>query len=302
MIEIPKGQPQNIQENIQLPPVIVGNTINDIISIFSPSTTSVIQAFGIAATSLFDLAVSKYIQYGREAIIENGIVQNSPSLLPGYQHSEIDNPKINNSVDNIVNGSNKIYAPDAYPNGKGGYSQFGSLWNGRLSSSTNLPVMSSLTFVGTSYISLSGQVITIPTITFEMVMISMTKGRNIEKTEITGRDTGSVKEYISSKDWSIDIRAIVVASQNVVSEGMQNYYQNGKYPEENMEQIDLLLSAPIAIKVICPYIQKRVNNGGDVWLVIEDGVQINQVDSEYEIQRLVIPCITDFPLVVKVGV
>src|ERR1700735_852802 len=182
---------------MQIPPVVKGNTINDIISIFTPSSTAVINAFGIVATSLLDLAVSKYLQYGNEAIFETG-----------YESPNSDNDQINKSVYNLLNDSTlPIFSPDAMPDGKGGYKPSSSaFWNGRLSSSTNQPVMTSIIFVGTSYVALSGQVITIPTITFEMVMVSIKNGRNIEKTDITGRDSGSVKEYISRKDYAIEIR------------------------------------------------------------------------------------------------
>lgn len=203
----------------------------------------------------------------------------------------------------LDNSDNKVTSPDATADGRGGYSPspIGNFWDGRLSSVTGLPVMTAITFIGTTYTALNGQQITIPDITFEMVMITMKQGKNIEKTEITGRDTGSVKEYIGRKDWDIQITAIVTASQNVNSDMDLFVQQTGRYPEENMEFIDLLLNAPIAIKILCPYIQKRVNSGGDTWLVIEDGVTINQVEGEYEAQKIIIPCVTDFPLLIQVA-
>lgn len=284
------------QFEIQKP--VKGNTVNDLIQIASFSKTSVISLFGIIGTALLDKALSDYLHRGNEAIFENGITQYSAP--PGYQSPNSDNEQINKSIYSLVNGS-RIYEPDAISDGKGGYKPSSTaFWNGRLSSSTNQPVMTSLTFVGTTYVALSGKVITIPTITFEMVMVSIKGGRNIEKTDITGNDFGSVKEYISKKDYQIEIRAIIVASQNV-TEGLIPYYQNGKYPEENMEQIDILLNAPIAIQVVCPYINKRCSGGQPTYLVIGDDYDINQVDGEYEIQRLTIPCLTDNPLVIKVA-
>ena len=267
--------------SINIPQVVKGNTINDIISITKNTPSLVTNLFGIAANALLDFGISQAFRYIREARFEEGIQQ---------------------QVSDLVNNSAPIYAPDAIPDGKGGFfPSSNNFWNGRLSSFNNLPVMTSLTFVGTSYTSLSGQVITVPTITFEMVMVSMKKGKNIEKTDITGRDTGSVKEYISAKDWQISIKAVVTASQNV-SDGMNNYYQTGKYPEENMEMIDILLAAPIAIQIICPYIQRRVNQGGNVWLVFdEDSCEISQIEGEYEAQRLNMNCLTDFPLIVQVA-
>lgn len=227
--------------------------------------------FGILATKAINKSIQNYI--------------NSSESKDQYQQ-----------IENSTTGT-RIYAPDALPNNKPSVAGY---WNGYLSSITGLPVLSYITFVGTTYTALNGQVITIPTITFEMVLITMKKGRNIEKTEITGRDTGSVKEYIGAKDWNIELRIVIMASQNV-SNGMDEFYSNGKYPEENMKQIDFLLNAPIAIKVICPYIQNRVNNGGDTYLVIEDGVEINQVEGEYEAQRLTIPCCTDNPLIIQIA-
>ena len=173
----------------------------------------------------------------------------------------------------------------------------GSSWGGRMSSSlTGMPVLCPITFVGASYTATNGQVITIPTITFETVLISLKGGKNIEKTDIAGRDNGSVKEYIGRKDWQIDIRAVIVANANV-SDGMQTYLSEGKYPEENMEQIDFLLNANISIKVICPYLNKRGIN----YITIDDGYDISQVEGEWEMQRIVIPCISDNPLIIKVA-
>lgn len=205
----------------------------------------------------------------------------------------------NQQISSSLNGSNgRTMSPDAFLDQNGNWISKG-FWNGRLSSTfSNMPVMTSITFVGTTYTSLSGQQITIPSITFEMVLIKMRKGKNIEKTEITGRDTGSVKEYISNKDWDITITAVITASQNV-SDGMTKFYQEGKYPEENMEMIDLLLNAPIAIEVDCFYINKRVNSSLGVdktFLVIEDA-DISQIEGEYEAQRITLTCCTDSPLV-----
>ena len=231
--------------------------------------------------------------------IKDGIIFPSPNLAKGSSVSlfgSLANTILDVGIKEIRQSLN-TFDQDANPDGRGGYKPgLSSYWNGRLSSVNNLPVMSSLTFIGTSYISLSGQLITIPTITFEMVMISMRKGKNIEKTDITGRDTGSVKEYISAKDWSIELRIVITASQNV-SDGMENFYQTGKYPEENMEKIDLLLNAPIALEVLCPYMNSRGVN----YLVIDDGVQINQIEGEYEAQRLTIPCLSDNPLIIQVN-
>lgn len=239
-----------------------------------------------------------------------GLGQGSPDIPDEQTPNSNNNQQTDNQVSNQFN-SNRLIAPDAVPDGKGGFIPYPTnFWNGRFSSSlSGMPVMTSITFIGTTYTSLQGKQITIPTITFEMVLIRMKKGRNIEKTEISGRDTGSVKEYISGKDWVITIDCIITASQNVAQDSNGNilgdqYFQEGKYPEENMEYIDMLLNAPIAIEVVCPYINKRVNASnpqGSTYLIIDDDISINQIEGEYEAQRITLNCLTDTPLVLQVA-
>lgn len=252
--------------------------------------------FGILANSLLD----NFIQNAASELnprVDQAINEAQLSQKSNLGDNLTRNPETDQQINNLTFGQKNKFEPDAIPNGRGGYEQSSTgYWTKRLSAITGLPVMSAITFVGTTYLSLNGQQVTIPTITFEMVIITMKKGRNIEKTDITGRDTGSVKEWIGMKDWTIEIRAVILASQNV-SELMTDYYQEGKYPEENMEMIDLLINAPIAIKVLCPYMNRRGVN----YLVIDDDVQISQVEGEYEAQRLVIPCVSDNPLYIQVA-
>ena len=257
---------------------------NDIVI---PPPTGGIQAFGLftkLATGFLQAGVISNLSLGEEQQLQSSITDNNVTNLISNTRS-------------LANGNIKIFSPDAVPDGKGGYKPSSSnYWNGMLSSMTNAPVMSAITFYGTTYTALNGQQITIPQITFEMCLIKMKKGKNIEKTNITGRDTGSVKEYIGAKDWDITLNVIVTAAQNV-SEGMQSFYQIGKYPEENMEKIDLLLNAPISIQVYCPYL----NNRGINYLVIDDGVEISQSEGDYEAQHISIPCCSDNPLIIQVA-
>ncbi len=284
--------------NLGVVSFLPANNINEII-ITKPTMQAgiVTNLFGVLANGLLDKFINEGLLNGLSALETE---QNIDGLI---QSGKVDKRSSDNTItdhavyDLLYKDPNPEFLPDAIPNGKGGYTTSKTgFWNGRLSSVTGLPVMTSISFIGTTYTSLSGQQITIPTITFEMVIITMKKGRNIEKTNITGRDSGSVKEYIGAKDWEIEIRAVIMASQNV-SEGMDKFYQDGKYPEENMEIIDLMLNAPIAIKVVCPY----MNNRGVKYIVIDDGVQINQVEGEYEAQRLIIPCVSDSPLALLVS-
>lgn len=195
------------------------------------------------------------------------------------------------SLDDIYN---PVY-PDAKPNRMGGYDQTAQ-WDGKMSSSLiGCPVMCYIKFKGGTYFDLTGQAITFPDVTFETVLITLTMGKNIKMTEITGRDSGSVKEYIGLKDWNVEIKAIVTASAPV-NDRVESRNQDGVYPRANMEQIWQMLKAPVAIPVECWFL-----NQFDIrWLVIGDGVTIDQVEGEYEMQRINLPCFSDRPLIISI--
>lgn len=198
--------------------------------------------------------------------------------------------------DSIYSDNPNPVIPDANPDGKGGFNKTTS-WGGYMSSSLNgMPVMCRLKIVGTTYTALDGSQITIPDIIFETVIITLRQGKNIEKTDVN-RSTGSVKEYIGRKDWSIEIRAIITASAPVNSE-IQKRSQDGVYPIENMEAIMIMLDAPISLKVECWYLNKIA---GIEYITIDDGTAIEQIEGEYEMQRLVIPALSDFPLIITIA-
>lgn len=193
-----------------------------------------------------------------------------------------------------VNNQFVEFDPDAKPNDAGGYDKT-DRWDGYMSSSLiGMPVMCYLKFIGGDYMDLQGNTITIPDVTFETVVLTLTMGKNIQKTEITGKDSGSIKEYIGMKDWAIEIRAIVSADAPV-NQSINKRFQEGVYPRENVAAIWKVLKAPIAIEVECWFLQQFGIN----YLVIEDGVQVDQIEGEYNCQRFVIPCVSDNPLVLE---
>jgi len=189
----------------------------------------------------------------------------------------------------------KGFEPDAFPNGKNGYNAT-SNWDGYMSSSLpGMPVMCYLKLKGGSYTDLQGDVIDFPDIIFETVLITLTMGRDIKKTRITGRNTGTIKEYIGQGDWSIDIRAIIT-SDAPVNTFVSKKNQGGVYPRENMHQVWQMLQAPIAIPIECWFLQLFDIN----YIVIEEGVRIEQTEGSYSTQRLIIPAVSDHPLVISV--
>lgn len=227
----------------------------------------------------------------------------------GVKAAEI-NQKGNKAVRDIENkdlfagaNPNSIYSdnpnpviPDANPDGLGGFSKTTG-WGGYMSSSLNgMPVMCRLKIVGTTYVALDGTEVTIPDIIFETVIITLKKGKNIEKT-ILNNSTGTVKEYIGNNDWVIEIRAIITASAPVNSD-IEKRSQDGSYPIENMEAIMLMINAPISLKVECWFLNKLA---GIEYITIEDGTSIDQIEGEYEMQRLIIPALSDYPLIITIA-
>ena len=229
--------------------------------------------------------------YAESALFSTGILaaealQNSQRLLKASGSDSNFEPQ--------GSGQNQIF-PDAKPDGKGGFT-IAQNWNGHMSSSlSGMPVMCYFRIIGTTYTAIDGSTITVPDITFETVIITCKLGKNIEKTEVNS-DFGSVKEFINRKDVEIEIRAIVTASAPV-NGNIENVNQDGVYPMSNMEAIMIALNASISLNIDCRYLKML----GVDYIVIEDGVQINQVEGEYEMQRLIIPCISDNPLVITLA-
>lgn len=190
-----------------------------------------------------------------------------------------------------------VVIPDATPDGNGGFTQTAQ-WGGYMSSSLNgMPVMCRLKFVGTTYRALDGTNVTIPDIIFETVLISMRQSKNIKKTSIWGRRKhGSVKESMGQGDWKVDIRAIITQSAPL-NDQIFGGNQDGTYPMDNMEALRTLLEADIAIKVECWYLNKVA---GINYLVIDDGADVSQIEGEYEMQRVNIPCLSDNPLIIRI--
>ena len=105
--------------SINIPPAVKGNTINDIISITKNTPSLVTNLFGIAANALLDVGISQAFRYIREARFEEGIQQADANDSLGSFSGE--NLNIQQQVSDLVNNSAPIYAPDAIPDGKGGF-------------------------------------------------------------------------------------------------------------------------------------------------------------------------------------
>lgn len=128
----------------------------------------------------------------------------------------------------------------------------------------------------TIYTDKNGNKITIPVVTFQAILISLSYPRNIVKTEIQGRD-GTVKEYIGEGDAQISFRGVITGG-------------NGRYPSDEVQPLIDLIKAPIAIPVVCTWLNdKGIHN-----IVFEDRT-LDQEEGGYSYQTFVLQAISDTP-------
>lgn len=108
------------------------------------------------------------------------------------------------------------------------------------------------------------------------VLMTVSQGKKIIKTEIQGRD-GTVKEYIGMDDFQIQINGIITGP-------------NGHYPIDEVASLKQILDAPIPIPVASTYL----NNIG-INLIVIEGYELAQEAGGYSYQTFSITCCSDVP-------
>jgi len=147
-------------------------------------------------------------------------------------------------------------------------------------SDINTPVYSNVTFGHSKegsdikYTGIDGKEYTLPRLTFNAILISVSFPRNIVKTAIQGRD-GTVKEYIGESDATISFRGVITGL-------------NGQYPAEEIKQLKQLITAPISVPVISEYL----NNLGIYNVVFEDR-SLEQEEGGYSYQGFSLNAVSD---------
>lgn len=117
----------------------------------------------------------------------------------------------------------------------------------------------------------------VPEINLASILITVNSAKNIIKTPIQGLN-GTIKEYISDSDDSVTFKGRISGKNNV-------------YPYKQVNDLHKLLSAPVAFKVICTFLQNL-----DIDTVIVETAVIPQEMGGYSYQDFEINCSTDFPI------
>lgn len=116
---------------------------------------------------------------------------------------------------------------------------------------------------------------------FDTVLLTVDQPKNIIKTPIQGRN-GTVKEYISDGDYSINIKALIIGAPGVM-------------PLQEVSDLKKVLDAPMSLAVNSRFLQ---NLGIDNLVV--DRYSFPQVEGGYHYQAVEIFCSSDLPIELKI--
>lgn len=144
------------------------------------------------------------------------------------------------------------------------------------------PVFADLTFKGSSYTDQNGKSVSFNDMTLVTVLMVVTQPKNIVKTIISGRN-GSVKEYISDGDYEVSINGILNGP-------------NGSIPSDQVRALKDILDAPIAIEVVCDYLQNL-----DIHNIVVQEYSFDQEPGGYSKQGFSINCLSDVPIELQIS-
>lgn len=118
-------------------------------------------------------------------------------------------------------------------------------------------------------------------IPLDCVLFTVNQTKNIVKTIIQGRN-GSVKEYISDGDFSINIKIAISGDYGV-------------YPQEQMENLLTYLNAPGALPINSKFLQTL-----GIYNVVVESYDVNQKEGHYSTQLVDIKAVSDFPVILAI--
>ena len=123
----------------------------------------------------------------------------------------------------------------------------------RAESYLGTPIFAPILIKPVTYTEDDGTEITVDGIFIDTILMTITQTKNIEKTVITGRK-GTIKEYISDGDYSVDLDIIIASKVPNV------------FPKEASDRLIKLLQAPKELEVV----SEVLNRYGIDSLVVED--------------------------------
>lgn len=149
------------------------------------------------------------------------------------------------------------------------------------SSPLGTPVMSNLEIAAGSYTK-NGVVFNYNEIRIDVVLFTVSRQNNIIKTDIQGRD-GSIKEYISSKDFEINIRLILQGG-------------NSRFPKADSVNLITALNSNQALVVSSWYLVDLFS----IHNIVIENYSAGQIAGGYSQQAFNITACSDLPVELKI--
>lgn len=144
-----------------------------------------------------------------------------------------------------------------------------------------LPVFDNVLFEGLKYNTNDGKEITVPNFSMGIALCEVNQSRNIVATQVAGRD-GTVKEYISDGDFSINIKGVLAS-----------LYQNVP-PKDSINQLMGFCRSPQEFNVTSNFLAYF----GIYTIVIKD-YTFSQIEGKRNVIGFNLQCWSDVPFEIK---
>jgi hypothetical protein len=148
-------------------------------------------------------------------------------------------------------------------------------------------VMSNLEIQEDRYKGINGDV-SFPNMAFDTVLFNVSGAKNIVETNIQGKN-GSVYEYISMANYSVQIRGVLTAPQGVYPGKKTDY--NGV---NNINNLWAALEAPQALRVNSWYL-----NQFNIFRLVVMSYEFPQNEGQYSVQPFLIEAKSDMDFIVN---
>ena len=143
------------------------------------------------------------------------------------------------------------------------------------------PIFSNLDVSAFSYTDNFGNAVNVPAIKFETVLFVVSQSKNIQITNIQGRNS-SVKEYIADNDYQVSIQGVLTGP-------------NRQFPMQDSQDLISLLKAPIAFRVNSWYLDLfGINN------IVVESYELGQDEGGYCYQKFSLNCLSDLPIELQI--
>jgi hypothetical protein len=145
------------------------------------------------------------------------------------------------------------------------------------------PVFIDLQIDSPAYINDAGVSYAAQTLQIDAVLVQVAMTKNIVKTTLQGK-SGTVKEYISDGDWSVNIKGVELGT-------------NGTYPAANVIKLRTIARCPYPVVVTGWYL----NQIFDIHNLVIESLSFPQEEGKYSAAMFEFACISDEPVELKLN-